>query len=83
MSHMLTPTGAFRAWWSVLMVLAAAIAVGTACVVYTQHMQHQADRRWCDLLSTLDQPQAPPTTDRGLVIQRKLHHLRGDLGCGG
>ena len=41
----------------------------------------EADRRWCELLSSLDQPQAPATTERGQRIQEQIHRLRADLGC--
>lgn len=79
--NLLTQTGAFRAWWSLLMVLVVAVAIAVAGVVYTGHAQRQADRRWCALLATLDQPGAPPTTDRGREIQRQVHDLHDDLGC--
>lgn len=81
-ARLLTETGAFRAWWSLVVVVASALMVAGACIVYTGHAQRQADRRWCELLITLDQPAQPPTTDRGREIQRQLHELRGEMGCG-
>lgn len=83
MNHpFLTKTGAIRAWWSLLMVLLMAIAVGVACVGYTQHAQRQSDQRWCDLMTTLDQPQVPATSQRGRAVQQQIHQLRSELGCG-
>lgn len=78
----LTSTGAFRAWWSIAMVLLVAVLVAGGSVLYTNHQQRRSDQRWCDLLSSLDQPQAPPTTDRGARIQQQIHELRRDLRCG-
>lgn len=80
---LLTPTGTLRAWWAVLMVLVAAFLVACAGVVYTNRVQREADLRWCALLMTLDQPQIPPTTDRGRRVQTQIHELRRSLGCGG
>lgn len=61
-------------------------------VAYTKHVEQQSDRRqtelrhrqdvrWCALLASLDQPQAPATTTRGRVVQQQIHQLRLDLGC--
>lgn len=76
-----TATGAFRAWWSLVVVLAAAVCVAAGSIVYTNHTQREADRRWCELLASLDQPGQPPTTERGRQIQEQIHELRDDLGC--
>ncbi|MEU9839749.1 hypothetical protein AB0C69_11065 [Actinomadura sp. NPDC048032] len=79
--RVLTRTGAFRAWWSVAIVTVSALLVAGACVFYTNQQQRQSDRRWCELLTTLDQPTPAPTTARGREIQRQIHRLRLDLGC--
>ncbi|MGI5423049.1 hypothetical protein [Actinomadura luteofluorescens] len=90
--NVFTPTGALRARWAVLMVLVAALLVGAANVVYTGYVQRQgsaeqeqarreAERRWCPLLATLDQPDVPATTERGRVVQRQIHQLRTETGC--
>ena len=78
----LTSTGAFRAWWSLVVVLLVAVLIAVGGVVYTNHAQRRSDQRWCALLSSLDQPDAPPTTDRGARIQEQIHELRRDLRCG-
>lgn len=79
----LTPTGALRAWWALMMVLIAAVLISSAGVVYTNRVQREADKRWCALLITLDDPQVPPTTERGRRVQIQIHQLRHRLGCGG
>lgn len=67
--------------WLLAMSVLSPLLVGVAGIVYTSHVQRQADRRWCALLSSLDSPQAPATTDRGRVVQQQMHELRTDLGC--
>ena len=72
-----------RTRYALLMVLLAAVLVCVVCILYTSHAQQESDRRWCSLLSKLDQPDVPATTARGREIQRDIHTLRLDLGCGG
>lgn len=79
----LTQTGALRAWWALLMILVAAVLAAGACVLYTQHVQQESNRKWCALLTSLDQPEVPPTTERGRQVQQQIHDLRLGLGCGG
>lgn len=72
-----------RHWWAVAMVLASALLLVAFTVGYVGWQQQRNDRRWCDLLSSLDQPDVPATTERGLEIQRQIHTLRLDLDCTG
>jgi hypothetical protein len=65
------------------MVLVCALLAAGACIVYTNQTQRQSDQRWCSLLATLDEPGAPPDTERGRQIQQQVHELRRSLGCGG
>lgn len=44
-ARVLTATGAFRAWWSLVMVLVVAVLVGLGNIAYTNHVQQQATRR--------------------------------------
>lgn len=39
------------------------------------------NQRWCALFTTLDSPQAPPTNERGRVIQDKIRDLKLQLKC--
>lgn len=79
---MLTPTGAIRAWWSISMILITAVLLVAVNVAYTARQQREADRRWCALFASLDQPNVPATTPRGQQVQQRIHQLRHDLGCG-
>jgi hypothetical protein len=81
MRGVLTPTGAFRAWWSVVMVLVTAVLIAGLNVLYTTHVQRESDRQWCDILASLDAPQTPATTPRGREVQRQIHDLREKKGC--
>lgn len=76
-----TPTGALRAWYSILVVLVGAIVVSAAGVVYTNHVQREADRRWCGLFAILENPGAPPTTERGRLSQEKFRELVKQFDC--
>lgn len=83
-NRLLTPTGAFRAWWSVAMVLIVAILIGLLSIGYTAYQQRQADQRWCPLLALVDQPNRPPAQTAEAAQGRvELHKLRHDLGCKG
>lgn len=84
MNHpFLTKTGAIRAWWSLLMVLVAAVVVGVACITYTSHVQQQSDARFCPVLILSDRPAVrPPQTPDEVKARQALHKLRLDLGCG-
>ncbi len=57
------------------------IMTGVAVVSYTSWAQAQSDKRWCDLLNGIDQPNTPATTERARVAQRQIHKLRIDFGC--
>jgi len=59
----------------------ALVAVMVANVAYTNRVQRESDARWCDLLTSLDQPQVPAETERGRLVQQQIHKLRADLGC--
>lgn len=67
-----------------VVVLVGFLFVGAlvASTAYTRHVQRESDQRWCDLLQSLDQPQTPPSTERGARIQQQIHDLRRELRCG-
>jgi hypothetical protein len=70
-----------RRLWAVLAIVLAVAALVGVNLYYTAYQQRVADRRWCDLLVTLDQPEVPATNDRGRLIQLKIHALRDRFGC--
>ena len=83
-----------KVMYSCLAVLVGALTLTMANAVYIRHLQHQteirfqqsqraADLRWCSLLSSLDQPGVPATTERGRFVQKQIHQLVLDLGCEG
>lgn len=78
----ITETGALRAWWAMLMVLLVAVLVAGGCIVYTNYVQRESNRRWCDVMVTLDTQTTPATTPAAVDFRRKIHKLRLSLGCG-
>ena len=91
---MRVPTSVRRIYAGVMAAVVGLLFVGALLLstAYTRHVQRDADRRqtelrhegdarWCALLDSLDQPQAPATTERGRLVQRQIHQLRIELGC--
>lgn len=76
-----TATGAFRAWWSVAMVLVAAALIAAAGFFYTNHVRREADHRWCALLALQARPNPPPSTDRGWAQVEEYRKLHKQFGC--
>jgi hypothetical protein len=86
---------AVRLSYAIVVAFFACLAVALAGVVYTNHVQGQAqrrteaeraesDRRWCALLVELDNAyHAPPgpTTKTGIKVAVEVHQLRVDFGC--
>lgn len=71
---------------------AAIIGAMLVNVGYTQHVAQVADRRqaelrvasdlrWCELFALLDPPGAPPTTDRGRLVQDQIRLLQAAFHC--
>jgi hypothetical protein len=84
--HIFTPTGAIRAWATILMViLGFGLALGLT-IGYVVDQQHKADARWCALLGSLvtPQPTTPPATPqevRGRQITEQVRTLYREMGC--
>lgn len=78
---MMTATGAFRAWWSVAMVLVVAVLVAAGSVTYTRHAQQESDRRWCAVLTQQATAEPPPTTPRGWALISEYQTLYEQFGC--
>jgi hypothetical protein len=79
----LTETGALRAWYALLMVLLAAALLVVVNIAYTAYAQEENNRKWCDVMTTLDTQNTPATTPQAVDFRRKIHKLRLGLGCGG
>ena len=84
-----------RAWYAIAVSFFACLVVAAAAVLYTSHVQAQAerrselariesDRRWCALLSELDDAYAgppQPTTELGRRVAAEIKRLRYSFGC--
>lgn len=88
-------TPAVRFGYAVVVAFFACLAIALAGVLYTNHVQQQADkrstsertesdRRWCALLVELDDAyNAPPgpRTETGRKVATEVHQLRVSFGC--
>ena len=84
-----------RFWYAITVAFIAMVGISVAGVVYTNYVQKQAerraevvrvesDRRWCALLSDLDEAyEGPPkpTTELGEKVAAEIHRLRVSFGC--
>lgn len=92
MSHwILTPTGAFRAWATALMVLiGCGVALGLT-IGYVSKVDRDAERRnversreICGIIRLIDDrnQELPPATDKDTAdFRAELHRYRLALGC--
>lgn len=76
-------TAAPRARWSMLMVLITAVLISGASLLYSGYQQRENNRKWCDVMTTLDRQNTPATTPQSVDFRRKIHKLTIGLGCGG
>lgn len=79
----LTPTGAMRAWWALVVTIVSLCSAVGLSIGYTARSVQRSDRQWCELLRSLDQPlpSATPVTDRQRGIARQIHQIRVGKGC--
>jgi hypothetical protein len=67
------------------MVVLAALNLGWTSYVDNQRdrAEREADRRWCSLLSTLDNAyrDTPPTNPVGIALAREVRSLIESTGC--
>lgn len=66
-----------------LMVLITAILISGASLLYSGYQQRENNRKWCDVMTTLDRQNTPATTPQSVDFRRKIHKLTIGLGCGG
>lgn len=89
--HVLTPTGAFRAWATVTMlILSFGLALGLT-IGYVRKVDEDAERRnlqrareICGLINLIDdrnQRMTPSTDPDTTAFRAELHRFRLALGC--
>ena len=68
---------------STIMMLVAFIMVTSFNILYTNHVNRESDRNWCDLMVGLDERQQRlKTTDPDAIkFIRDVHDLRRKLRC--
>jgi len=76
--------------YAILAVLLSVLMLGVGGHFYIGHVDRQreaaereSDRRWCELLTTLDEAYStvPPTTELGRRVATAIRTLRTDLSC--
>ena len=85
---------AVRVSYAIVVAFFACLAIALAGVVYTNHVQKQAeqraelvriesDRRWCALLVDIGNSQraVPPQTESGKRFAVEIDRLRHEFGC--
>lgn len=85
---------AVRLSYAIAVAFFACVAIALAGVIYTNHVQRQAqqradqvriesDRRWCSLLVDISrgQQESPPKTESGKRFAVEIDKLRVEFGC--
>jgi hypothetical protein len=70
-------------WYSLFAVVTSCLLVGLFAVVYARHESHEANRKWCKLVVTLDDAyrRTPPSTESGKRVAAEIHNLRSEFQC--
>lgn len=76
-------TPAVRLSYAIAVAFFAVVAIALAGVVYTSYVQRQSERKWCSVVSTLDDAyrETPPATAPGRNLAASIADLRRELGC--
>lgn len=72
------PVSQAKDWWARVVIAVVLVA----CVGFTVVYVSISERKWCDLMSTLDSP-VPPSADnpRQITAAQQIRDLRHRLGC--
>lgn len=65
----------------VAVIALSMIMTGSVSIIYVGWAQEKSDKRWCELLNGIDQPNVPATTERARNAQKQIHKLRVEFGC--
>jgi hypothetical protein len=67
-----------------IVVFVSIVAVGIGSVLYSNYVARESNRKWCGIVTTLDDAytQSPaPTMPVGKRIAIEMKELRRDFGC--
>jgi hypothetical protein len=69
--------------YALVAVYVSMVVLTMASLLYAQHVAESSARKWCSLVSTLDDAYRgqPPTTPTGERVASDIHQLRRDLRC--
>jgi len=69
--------------YSIVIAYLTALFIGIACIVFTVHTVNENNRKWCDILSPLDNAykSAPSRSEVGRKVRDAIHDRTVDFGC--
>lgn len=69
--------------WIILACFVSVVAVTISGIFYTNHVQRDTNRQWCELLRPLDKAysETPPATELGRDVANALHSLYIKFNC--
>lgn len=72
-----------RVLYLAILALIVAVLVGINSIIYANNVGRSTDRKWCEVIGTLDNfyMKTPPSTDAGRQFAVEIHSLRARLGC--
>lgn len=77
-------------WYLLVAIVGSLLALAGGGYAYTNYAlgqqeraERESDRRWCRLLTTLDEAYqgTPPQSELGRRLADDIHSLRAELGC--
>lgn len=74
-----------KTWWAVFTAVVCISAAMIFSVLYANSVDRESNRRWCGVVTTLDdaynQSGTRPQSQIGLDLAREIRQLRIDFGC--
>ena len=70
--------------WSRLVFVVTVLALALSGIWYTNYVDRQSDKKWCELLTliyTAQKDQPPSPDERVNAYRRQIAQLRHDLHC--
>lgn len=70
-------------WYALVVILVSSLSLGAAGVWYTNHVQREADRKWCSIVVAQSDAYrlTPPTSPTGQRVAAAIDRLRVELDC--
>lgn len=89
-------TPLIRLWYALTALVVSCVVIAGVSIQYsnwtraktieeTERQQRESDRRWCELLTTMDTAytEQPPRSPTGTRLAQQISELRTQFGCDG